>query len=142
MTGGSTYCALASLRLMGAVDEVLSPADVTELVHWLTQRQVGGFQGRPSKDPDSCYSFWVGGSLTLLGLGGLINGPALCAFLLEECQSEEYGGFAKEPGLPPDLLHCYFGLCGLLFSGVEGLGDIDPTLGITLRAKATMKTWG
>ena len=31
------------------------------------QRQVGGFQGRVNKDPDTCYSFWVGASLKMLG---------------------------------------------------------------------------
>ena len=35
--------------------------------HWCMQRQVGGFQGRVNKDPDTCYSFWVGASLKMLG---------------------------------------------------------------------------
>lgn len=25
--------------------------------------KAGGFQGRPEKDPDVCYSFWVGASI-------------------------------------------------------------------------------
>jgi len=25
--------------------------------------KMAGFQGRPNKDPDACYSFWIGASL-------------------------------------------------------------------------------
>eukprot|EP00966_Prymnesium_polylepis_P043145 1002147-Prymnesium_polylepis.1 len=36
---------------------------VPELVQWCVGRQRGGFQGRPNKDEDTCYSFWIGASL-------------------------------------------------------------------------------
>lgn len=60
--GGSTYCAIASLSLMGKLD-VLSRKNTTRCVLWLIKRQVGGFEGRPFKPVDSCYSFWIGASL-------------------------------------------------------------------------------
>ena len=34
-------------------------------MRWLLNRQCPGFQGRPNKDPDTCYSFWVGASLAV-----------------------------------------------------------------------------
>ena len=40
--GGSTYCALASLVLMGALDV----SDHMDTVVWCLNRQNGGFQGR------------------------------------------------------------------------------------------------
>ncbi len=40
--GGSTYCALATLSLMGHLD-VLPHKD--RLIQWLIERQVTGFQG-------------------------------------------------------------------------------------------------
>jgi geranylgeranyl transferase type-1 subunit beta len=39
-----------------------------ETVRWLTQRQIGGFQGRPGKLEDVCYSFWIGGALSVCPL--------------------------------------------------------------------------
>jgi geranylgeranyl transferase type-1 subunit beta len=69
--GGATFCALASLMLMGklhadAPDSTIEASDATDTKklidgcrHWCVQRQVGGYQGRTGKDPDTCYSFWV-----------------------------------------------------------------------------------
>lgn len=62
--GGTSYCSIASLDLLqhdsGAT---LSREDKEETVRWLIQRQIGGFQGRPGKLEDVCYSFWIGGAL-------------------------------------------------------------------------------
>lgn len=33
------------------------------LKRWLIFRQQSGFQGRPNKDVDTCYSFWIGATL-------------------------------------------------------------------------------
>ena len=55
--GGSTYCAIAALTLMGKLD-LLPRKD--DLVHWCVSRQISGFQGRINKPSDSCYSFWIG----------------------------------------------------------------------------------
>lgn len=31
-----------------------------------TSNQIDGFQGRPNKPVDTCYSFWIGASLKIL----------------------------------------------------------------------------
>lgn len=88
----------------------------------------GGFQGRPGKRGDACYSFWCGGALQvgplrvlhaaplsfrpdlsrsppsprpsqLLGAYSLVDALANQAFLLR-CQSP-IGGFAKAPNDRP-----------------------------------------
>jgi hypothetical protein len=76
----------------------------TAHTHARTGHQVRGFQGRPCKDEDTCYSFWIGGALAIAGHPDFVNGPALLAFL-HACQSGKYGGFSKALGawrvLPP-----------------------------------------
>ena len=57
--GGSTYCAVASLFLMDRMD-TLSASERSQLVRWLVNRQKQGFNGRPDKDDDTCYTFWIG----------------------------------------------------------------------------------
>lgn len=34
-----------------------------DTVRWICQRQLGGFQGRPGKVEDVCYSFWCAAAL-------------------------------------------------------------------------------
>jgi len=127
--GGSTYCALATLSLIEKLD-ALPHKD--KLIQWLLERQVSGFQGRINKDPDTCYSFWVGSSLKILGALELAN-EGLSKQFSYGCQFK-YGGFSKTPGVFPDVLHTYFALCGLSMMGEEGLREIDVTLGMTKRA--------
>lgn len=67
--GGSTYCGLATLSLLGALGSLPRSAST---VQWCVQRQVGGFHGRTNKDDDTCYSYWLGASLALLGRVDLI----------------------------------------------------------------------
>jgi geranylgeranyl transferase type-1 subunit beta len=57
--GGTTYCAVAA-RALGPDREVEGLDDVAR---WAVQRQLGGFQGRPGKLEDVCYSFWIGAAL-------------------------------------------------------------------------------
>lgn len=61
-----------------------------------------GFNGRCNKRGDTCYSFWVGGSLDLLKKLHLIDLKANRRFLLEKTQ-HFIGGFSKlpTPGSPP-----------------------------------------
>ena len=33
----------------------------------------GGFQGRCNKDADTCYSFWIGGTLDMLGAFDMVD---------------------------------------------------------------------
>ena len=60
--GGSTFCAVASLVLMGQL-EALPHTHLEGLKRWCVGRQITGFQGRPNKPVDTCYSFWIGASL-------------------------------------------------------------------------------
>jgi geranylgeranyl transferase type-1 subunit beta len=59
--GGSTFCGVAALTLMGKQQEGL--LNKAKLIKWCLDRQSTGFQGRPNKQPDTCYCFWIGASL-------------------------------------------------------------------------------
>lgn len=42
------------------------PREQGQALEALSTGQGGGFQGRPEKDADVCYSFWVGAAIQLL----------------------------------------------------------------------------
>lgn len=133
--GGSTFCAIASLVLMQRLDDVLDDEWRKELTHWCVQRQIGGLQGRPNKLEDTCYSYWIGGTLHLLGAFDLVDHERLRSFVLQ-CQTK-MGGFSKVIGAFPDVLHSYYSLAYLSLSQkfVQGnpedsLQELDCTLGI------------
>jgi geranylgeranyl transferase type-1 subunit beta len=133
--GGSTFCAVASLVLMRRLDDVLGEDNWrNELIHWCVSRQVGGFQGRPNKDEDTCYSYWIGGTLRLLGMDGLLRHDKLRDFVFQ-CQTR-MGGFSKVVGAFPDLLHAYYSLAYLSLSQRHlddlGLKELNCTLGISM----------
>ncbi|KAI9848709.1 MAG: hypothetical protein M1837_006796 [Sclerophora amabilis] len=71
-----------------------------------------GFNGRCNKVTDTCYSFWVGGSLAMLHREHLISADRNREFLLNETQ-HSIGGFGKSPEDPPDVLHSFLGLAAL-----------------------------
>jgi len=129
--GGSTYCALASLALMGRLDDF---PNRDKLLKWLIYRQQLGFNGRPNKLQDTCYSFWVGASIRLLGHYDLVMEKHTRNFTLS-CQ-RKYGGFAKWPesAQPADVLHTYFSLCGLAFTEEKGIAAVHPSVGFSVRA--------
>lgn len=88
------------------------------------QNQCPGYNGRTNKDNDSCYSFWIGATLHLLGVFGLTHVASTREFLLQQCQHRLLGGFAKFPGAPPDILHTYYSLCWLSMAEVRhGIHD-------------------
>lgn len=149
--GGSTYCAIASLALMNRLGDIgfhsrnsreasgymvaNSTKPLSEfaqgLVLWLTQRQVSGFQGRINKDQDSCYSWWIGASLQILGYFNMVETVHLRGFIMS-CKNNR--GFSKYPNNSPDVLHTYFSLCGLAFLDEPGLEKPHCSLGITIRS--------
>lgn len=63
--GGSTFCALATLTLTGKLHDVLSSSNIEKCKKWLLSKQELGFHGRANKPDDSCYSFWIGASLSV-----------------------------------------------------------------------------
>jgi len=77
-----------------------------------------GMQGRPNKLQDTCYSYWIGGTLHILSESHLLDGWALREYVLT-CQSP-YGGFGKVVGVMPDLLHSFYTLAWLAISKEQG----------------------
>eukprot|EP01116_Phalansterium_solitarium_P007163 TRINITY_DN19687_c0_g1_i1.p1 TRINITY_DN19687_c0_g1~~TRINITY_DN19687_c0_g1_i1.p1 ORF type:complete len:365 (+),score=39.11 TRINITY_DN19687_c0_g1_i1:65-1096(+) len=130
--GGSTYCALAALKLMGRLDAL---RDRQGLIQWCVERQVSGFQGRINKVADCCYSFWIGASLTLLSAYELIDFDCLKNHTAA-CQ-HRVGGFAKWPDNYPDVLHTYMALCGLSLGGDPNLLPVDAALGFSRAASGS-----
>lgn len=66
--GGSTFCAIASLALIGRLwdgSSALSAKDIERLKQWAILKQTQGFHGRIGKADDSCYAFWLGATLTV-----------------------------------------------------------------------------
>ncbi|EED86692.1 predicted protein [Thalassiosira pseudonana CCMP1335] len=141
--GGSTFCGIASLYLMGVLDEVLDSKETMgwkeDLIRWCVMRQyslssrsnennpnvmnngydgdvnnAAGMQGRPNKLQDTCYSYWIGGTLHLLDASHLLDGWALREYVLQ-CQSP-YGGFGKTVNAMPDLLHSFYSMAWLAIS--------------------------
>ncbi|KAI5927490.1 terpenoid cyclases/protein prenyltransferase alpha-alpha toroid [Camillea tinctor] len=107
------------------------PPDLSSLS--ISDELITGFNGRLNKAADTCYAWWVSGTLSILGQQGLIDrGPAR-RFLLEKTQ-HVIGGFAKHPGGPPDVYHAYMGLAALATlaansgSEEEGLKKFDPRI--------------
>jgi len=134
--GGTTYCGMAALLLM---DRLSCLPNFDALLKWCLRNQGEGYRGRPEKPQDTCYSFWLGGVLHMLGADSLTNPPLNCAFNLQ-CQSK-VGGFGKLVGAPPDIMHSYMGLCGLSLMKQDcRLQELCPILGITRRA-ASMVTF-
>lgn len=64
--GGSTFCAVAALFLMNRLKTSFSEKKLKQLQRWCVCRQQSGFQGRPNKPTDTCYSFWVGATLKVI----------------------------------------------------------------------------
>jgi geranylgeranyl transferase type-1 subunit beta len=116
--GGSTYTAIASLVLMDRL-ACLGPERRANLIRWCMMRQNQGYSGRTNKVNDSCYSFWIGATLHLLGEFQNTHVPSTREFVLGQCQHKLLGGFAKMPGAPPDILHTFYSLCWLAMAQVS-----------------------
>ncbi|CAM9372083.1 unnamed protein product [Ectocarpus sp. 12 AP-2014] len=116
--------ALSIARSLHLVDEGL-------LGWWLCERQCdsGGLNGRPEKQADVCYSWWILSSLKILGKVDWIDGARLKGFILR-CQDSEDGGIAERPGNLADIFHTFFGIAGLsllgYFDGRKGYDSFLP----------------
>ena len=135
---GQIFCCVAALSIAQALHVV----DRNLLGWWLAERQCdsGGLNGRPEKQADVCYSWWILSSLSILGTVSWIDGEKLQAFILE-AQDPDDGGISDRPGNMGDIFHTFFGVAGLSLLGYfkhEGGGganqggaadcvDIDPT---------------
>lgn len=149
--GGSTYCAVASLILMKRLNQVLNERQIQKLVRWCLFKQYSGFSGRPNKDPDTCYSFWMGATLKLLNAYSFVHQEENIQFVLSTVD-EVKGGLAKFPdsfpGISrvaltsrliliencscPDVLHTFLGISGLSLMDDDNtfLQTVDASLNI------------
>ncbi|BEI79949.1 hypothetical protein CcaverHIS002_0104780 [Cutaneotrichosporon cavernicola] len=128
--GGTTYCAAAGLSLLGGVE------DDGETTRWIVQRQLGGFQGRPGKLEDVCYSFWCCGALATFDREALVNAPANTSFILDA--QSPIGGFGKAPSDFPDPFHSYLALAALALTPAReelGLKAIDAVWNLPADAR-------
>ena len=102
---GQVFTCLGAL----SIARQLHLVDVERTAAWLSERQLpnGGFNGRPEKLEDVCYSWWVGSSLAMLGKLHWIEGERLRDSILR-CQV----------GLP--LLRCQLKAHILRASNLEG----------------------
>jgi geranylgeranyl transferase type-2 subunit beta len=102
------------------------------LAWWLAERQCdsGGLNGRPEKQADVCYSWWILSALSIMGRVSWIDTSKLGKFILN-CQDDDDGGIADRPYDMPDVYHTFFGLCGLSLIG--HLGKFGSKEGRTYR---------
>lgn len=120
---GQIFTCLAALSIAGRMETV----QVDKLGKWLSERQLpnGGLNGRPEKQEDVCYSWWVLSSLAMIDRTHWIDRDALIKFILR-CQDTELGGISDRPGNMVDVWHTLFGLTGLSLLGYPDLDTIDP----------------
>uniref|UniRef100_A0A1B6I2N9 Geranylgeranyl transferase type-1 subunit beta n=1 Tax=Homalodisca liturata TaxID=320908 RepID=A0A1B6I2N9_9HEMI len=137
--GGVTYCAVAALALMDKLNDVFTHKQLEGLKRWTIMRQVTGFQGRPNKQEDTCYSFWVGATLKLLGIFDMVDFDKNRDYVMST-QYATTGGFSKWPDSYADPMHTYLGLSGLSLMGEPGLSEMNAALNITQRAATHLKT--
>ena len=111
--------------------------DKDKLGLWLSRRQTlgGGFNGRPEKLPDVCYSWWILSSCFMIGRESWINLDKLKEYILN-CQDPTNGGIGDRPGNEVDVFHTFFGLTALSMMGHYELELIDNTYAIPV---STMK---
>ncbi|XP_951903.1 farnesyltransferase beta subunit, putative [Theileria annulata] len=133
---GYTYCGLASINIITSsfnkitsdmIKNVKNKLDLKRAYDWCINRLTAqfGFQGRPHKLVDSCYSFWVGASLLIIEQlfkhlhnttysqsDNRFNEDRKLHEELVKCYilviSQTSKGLRDKPGKPPDLYHtCY-----------------------------------
>jgi geranylgeranyl transferase type-2 subunit beta len=88
----------------------------------------GGLNGRPEKQADVCYSWWILSALSVLGRTHWINTTKLEQFILQ-CQDDEEGGIADRPNDMADVFHTFFGISGLSLLAYfkdGGARGVDP----------------
>ena len=103
---GQVFTCVGALAIAGEV----SACNQDLLGWWLCERQTpgGGLNGRPQKEADVCYSWWVLSSLCLLQRESWVDSAALRSYILS-CQDPEAGGISDKPGDEADVFHTFFG---------------------------------
>ena len=128
------FCAVGALSILDKVD-VFNRESIKKILA-VRQTSTGGFNGRPEKLPDVCYSWWVLASVAAIGEIDDINLESLEKYILS-CQDEDDGGFSDRPGNGTDIFHTFFALSALslIDSKKYDLGDVDPVYAIPVNVK-------
>ncbi|ODV89628.1 hypothetical protein CANCADRAFT_4248 [Tortispora caseinolytica NRRL Y-17796] len=107
---GTTFCGLAALRLL---DRDLTALPFVSTKRFLLNLQGSGFCGRIGKLEDTCYSFWVGGSLALLEIDRPPASLATEDDFLRRTEDKLTGGHSPHPDGQPDVMHSCLALAAL-----------------------------
>jgi len=88
------------------------------------------FKGRINKPVDTCYAFWVGGILQMLGCESIIEQESVLEFL--SSTEHKDGGFGKyEDSANPDPIHTLHALFGLSLIKYKGIKEIDSFMNVS-----------
>jgi len=98
---GQVFCCVGALSIAKSLHVIHHP-DL--LGWWLAERQCdsGGLNGRPEKQADVCYSWWILSVLSILGRVDWINRDRLASFIAK-AQDPDDGGIADRPDDMPDV---------------------------------------
>ena len=112
---GQVFTCVGALAIAKALDKIQRP-DL--LGWWLAERQVdsGGLNGRPEKQSDVCYSWWILSVMSIMGRMDWISRDKLASFIVK-AQDPDDGGIADRPEDMPDIFHTFFGIAGLSLLG-------------------------
>eukprot|EP00917_Polyrhabdina_sp_WS-2016_P032629 GHVP01069560.1.p1 GENE.GHVP01069560.1~~GHVP01069560.1.p1 ORF type:complete len:293 (-),score=52.78 GHVP01069560.1:31-909(-) len=114
---GTTYCGVAALEI-GHRNGASSLPSLSALKKFLRNRQLvieRGFQGRPGKLVDSCYSFWAGASSYIIQNSDdppLFDSNRVMDYLFACCEGKN-GGFRDKPGKSLDFYHTAYSLAAI-----------------------------
>ncbi|KAK3699544.1 geranylgeranyl transferase type-1 subunit beta [Vermiconidia calcicola] len=100
--------------------------------------ECAGMNGRTNKVADTCYAWWSGASLHMLGQPNLYDQTAVRKYLLEKTQHPVLGGFGKFPGDLPDLYHSYLGLAALSLAGSDEVKEVDASMCVSKDVRARL----
>jgi geranylgeranyl transferase type-2 subunit beta len=150
---GQIFCVIASLSMTQSLVPKMSSSTQTttmtttnsfvswyhRLAGWLCERQCdsGGLNGRPEKQADVCYSWWILSAMTILGIDSYLDRPKLASFILQS-QDPDDGGIADRPDDMADIFHTFFGLSGLSLLGYLTVAPHDDDDGDDGDATSTM----
>lgn len=123
--GGYVHSAIGILNILNRLDDV----DLNAVIRWIADRQMefsGGFQGRPNKLVDSCYSWWIGSACKIisehLNISPFWNEEAMTDYIVRSSQDLS-GGFRDHQPTGPNYFHTLYGLAGLCISGLRSFGE-------------------
>jgi geranylgeranyl transferase type-2 subunit beta len=123
---GQVFCCVGALSIAKSLDVIRHP-DL--LGWWLAERQCdsGGLNGRPEKQADVCYSWWILSVLSIMDRLDWISEDKLAGFIAK-AQDPDDGGIADRPEDMPDIFHTFFGIAGLSLLGKlpDSYRTIDP----------------